>query len=167
MTENPKRLSDLVEVELTETGRFLVVLETLTRIGIPSHTKGTLYQTCHIINEGERYYIAHFKELFALDGLETTLQAADIARRNWIINTLERWKLIRVPQPQRLKVASPEIKSDGLKVVRYADKGNWRFQTKYTIRSKPAELAPSERLPADAGVSTHRGQPDPGQSAAA
>lgn len=157
----------LVEVRLTDTGPFLVVLETLTRIGIPSYTKNTLYQTCHIICKDERYFIAHFKELFALDGLETTLQEADLSRRNWIITTLERWKLVEIPASEQAKVRTPTPKSDGLKVIRHANKSRWRFQAKYTVRAKSTELAEAERLPEGVGIPAHGGQPDPGVAGAA
>lgn len=163
MQMEPKRkLADLVEVRLTETGRFLVVLETLKRIGIPSNN-GVLHQSCHVLHTNGRYFIVHFKELFALDGLDTTLQEADLARRNWIIQTLERWKLIEVVDTDRAKVLDPSPRVAGLKVIRHADTGKWRLEAKYTIRGKPKADGFPVSVGKGKGVPADRGKPNPGQ----
>ena len=94
-------IEDMIEVRLKEDDDFLKVKETLTRIGIASRREKKLYQSCHILHKQGKYYIVHFKELFALDGKPTNLSENDIERRNTVVNLLHEWDLVEIVNPQK------------------------------------------------------------------
>lgn len=120
----------MIEVRLKDPDDFLVIKETLTRIGVESKATQTLYQTCHILHKRGKYYIVHFKELFALDGKGTTLTMEDIARRDTIALLLSNWKLLTTVE--RLD----RVEGVVVKVVPFKDKPNWDLVSKYTIGDK-------------------------------
>ena len=121
----------MLEVGLKEPDDFLKVRETLSRIGVASRKERKLYQSCHILHKQGRYYIVHFKELFALDGKETNLSENDIARRNTIANLLDDWDLVEV-----LGNAEPVAPLSQIKVLSYREKEEWTLETKYNIGKK-------------------------------
>ena len=126
--------SDLmVEVTLNEPDDFLKVRETLTRIGVASRKEKKLYQSCHILHKQGRYYIVHFKELFALDGKHANLTVNDVQRRNRIIRLLADWGLITVLKPDSVNDIAP---LNQIKVLAYKDKGDWILEQKYNIGKK-------------------------------
>ena len=120
-----------VEIELIEDDDFLKIKETLTRIGISSRKENKLYQSCHILHKQGRYAIMHFKELLALDGLETDISENDIARRNTIANLLEEWELLDVIDED--KAESPVVTIKQIKILPYKEKGDWELIPKYHI----------------------------------
>ena len=121
----------MLEISLKEPDDFLKVQETLSRIGVASRKERKLYQSCHILHKQGRYYIVHFKELFALDGKETNLSENDIARRNTIANLLDDWDLVEV-----LGNAEPVAPLSQIKVLSYREKDEWTLETKYNIGKK-------------------------------
>ena len=121
-----------VEVRLNEPDDFLKVRETLSRIGVASRKDKTLFQSCHILHKQGKYYIVHFKELFALDGKDTNLSENDIARRNTIANLLSDWGLIDVIGTSVIE-ATPLSQ---IKVISFKEKGEWKLETKYNIGKK-------------------------------
>ncbi len=121
----------MLEISLKEPDDFLKVRETLSRIGVASRKERKLYQSCHILHKQGRYYIVHFKELFALDGKQTNLSENDIARRNTITNLLKDWGLVEV-----LGVAEPVAPLSQIKVLSYSEKEDWTLETKYNIGKK-------------------------------
>ena len=121
----------LLEVGLKEPDDFLKVRETLSRIGVASRKERKLYQSCHILHKQGRYYIVHFKELFALDGKKTNLSENDIARRNTITNLLKDWGLVDI-----LGEANPVAPLSQIKVLSYREKDEWALETKYNIGKK-------------------------------
>ena len=121
----------LLEVGLDEPDDFLKVRETLSRIGVASRKERKLYQSCHILHKQGRYYIVHFKELFALDGKNTNLSENDIARRNTIVNLLDDWGLVEV-----LGKTEPSAPLSQIKVISYKEKSDWTLETKYNIGKK-------------------------------
>ena len=123
----------MVEVLLSEPDDFLKVRETLTRIGVASRKEKKLYQSCHILHKQGRYFIVHFKELFALDGKHANLTLNDIQRRNRIINLLSDWGLISINNPESISDVAP---LNQIKVLSYKDKGDWTLETKYNIGKK-------------------------------
>jgi len=123
----------MVEVTLNEPDDFLKVRETLTRIGVASRKEKKIYQSCHILHKQGRYYIVHFKELFALDGKHANLTLNDVQRRNRIINLLSDWGLIAIVSPERTSDVAP---LNQIKVLSYKDKGDWTLETKYNIGKK-------------------------------
>lgn len=127
-------INDLVEIELLEDDDFLKIKETLTRIGISSRRENKLYQSCHILHKKGKYYIVHFKELFALDGLPTNLNEEDIARRNTIANLLEEWELCDVVEPD--KTEEPVLNIKQLKIISHKEKKDWELCPKYHIGKK-------------------------------
>lgn len=126
-------INDLVEVELDQPDDFLKVRETLTRIGIASSNR-TLYQSCHILHKQGRYYIVHFKELFALDGKTTNISENDISRRNKIANLLDEWGLVKLVDP--VKTEKPVATINQIKIISHKDKDDWVLETKYNIGKK-------------------------------
>jgi len=124
-------VDDLVEIELEEADDFLKVRETLTRIGVSSRKEKTLFQSCHILHKKGKYYIVHFKELFALDGKPTNFDSNDIARRNTITNLLAEWGLISLVDSQ--KTNEPTVSLNQIKIISYREKGDWDLQAKYNI----------------------------------
>ena len=123
----------MVEVILNEPDDFLKVRETLTRIGVASRKEKKLYQSCHILHKQGRYYITHFKELFALDGKHANLTVNDVQRRNRIIRLLSDWGLIGIVNPDSATDITP---LNQIKVLSYKDKGDWILEQKYNIGSK-------------------------------
>ena len=127
-------VDDMVEVTLNEQDDFLKVRETLTRIGIASRKDKTLYQSCHVLHKQGRYYIVHFKELFALDGKPSNFDQGDESRRNTIANLLSDWGLIKLVNEQRS--ASPTAPMSQIKIIPHKDKDEWTLEAKYTIGRK-------------------------------
>ena len=125
--------TDMVEVSLSEPDDFLKVRETLTRIGVASRKEKKLYQSCHILHKQGKYYIVHFKELFALDGKSANLSLNDVQRRNRIIQLLSDWGLITIKQPDTIVDVAPLSQ---IKVLSYKDKGGWNLESKYNIGKK-------------------------------
>ena len=123
----------MVEVNLKEPDDFLKVRETLTRIGVASRKEKKLYQSCHILHKQGRYYIVHFKELFALDGKHANLTSNDVQRRNRIARLLADWGLIDVVKPDSVTDIAP---LNQIKVLAYKDKGDWILEQKYNIGKK-------------------------------
>lgn len=123
----------MVEVVLKEPDDFLKVRETLTRIGVASRKEKKLYQSCHILHKQGRYYIVHFKELFALDGKYANLTVNDVQRRNRIIQLVADWGLVKVPNVDKISDLAP---LNQIKVLSFKDKGEWVLETKYNIGKK-------------------------------
>lgn len=124
----------LVEVGIATEEDFLKIRETLTRIGIASRKENKLYQSCHILHKQKRYFLVHFKEMFALDGKETDFSEEDKARRNKIITLLRDWNLLTIKD--EAKVKSPVASMNQIKVLSYAEKSKWTLESKYTIGRK-------------------------------
>ena len=127
--------TDMVEVVLNEPDDFLKVRETLTRIGVASRKERKLYQSCHILHKQGKYYIVHFKELFALDGKNTNLSLNDIQRRNRIIQLLVDWGLIVISSISKEKITDLAPLNQ-IKVLSYKEKGEWTLESKYNIGRK-------------------------------
>ncbi len=130
--------TDMVEVTLNEPDDFLKVRETLTRIGVASRKEKKLYQSCHILHKQGKYYIVHFKELFALDGKHANLTPNDVQRRNRITRLLSDWGLISVVKAESVTDIAP---LNQIKVLAFKDKGEWILEQKYNIgkKTKPVE----------------------------
>ena len=124
--------SDMVEVALNEPDDFLKVRETLTRIGVASRKEKKIYQSCHILHKQGKYFIVHFKELFALDGKRANLSVNDVQRRNRIIQLLSDWGLVTTVINEALDIAP----LNQIKVISYKEKNNWTLETKYNIGKK-------------------------------
>jgi hypothetical protein len=127
-------IDDLIEVVFEEDDDFLKIKETLTRIGVSSRKENKLWQSCHILHKRGKYYIVHFKELFALDGLPTNLDIEDIGRRNTITNLLEEWGLLEVVEPERTE--EPTVSIGKIKILPFKEKENWELCPKYHIGNK-------------------------------
>ena len=123
----------MVEISLNEPDDFLKVRETLTRIGVASRKEKKIYQSCHILHKQGRYFLVHFKELFALDGKHANLTSNDVQRRNRIAQLLADWGLVEVLDVEQIKDIAP---LNQIKVLAYRDKGDWILETKYNIGSK-------------------------------
>jgi len=121
----------MLEVTLKEPDDFLKVRETLSRIGVASRKERTLYQSCHILHKQGRYFVTHFKELFALDGKQTSIASNDIARRNTIANLLQDWGLVNIVG--ELGETAPLSQ---IKVLSYKEKNEWTLETRYSIGKK-------------------------------
>ncbi len=128
--------SDMLEVTIKQPDDFLKVRETLTRIGVASRKDKTLFQSCHILHKQGKYYITHFKELFALDGKNSTLTVNDIQRRNTISLLLQDWNLIEVVQPTLVENKAPLSQ---IKVLPFKEKSEWTLVAKYNIGKKPED----------------------------
>ena len=126
----------MVEVSLGEPDDFLKVRETLTRIGVASRKEKKLYQSCHILHKQGRYFIVHFKELFALDGKRANLTVNDVQRRNRIAQLLADWGLIKIANADQIQDIAP---LNQIKVLAYKEKGDWILETKYNIVRKKTE----------------------------
>ena len=120
----------MLEVTIKQPDDFLKVRETLTRIGVASRKDKTLYQSCHILHKQGRYFIVHFKELFALDGKPTNLTENDLARRNTITELLSDWGLLTISSPETMDEFAP-LKQ--IKIISHRDKGDWILESKYSI----------------------------------
>jgi hypothetical protein len=125
---------NMIEILLSEPDDFLKVRETLTRIGVASRKEKKLYQSCHILHKQGKYFIVHFKELFALDGKRANLTLNDVQRRNRIIQLLSDWGLITTLIDEKLDIAP----LNQIKVISYKEKGEWSLETKYNIGKKKA-----------------------------
>ena len=126
-------VESMVEVVLKEPDDFLKVRETLTRIGVASRKEKKLYQSCHILHKQGRYYIVHFKELFALDGKKANLSTNDVQRRNRIVQLLSDWGLISISAKETSADVAPLSQ---IKVLSYKEKGDWTLESKYNIGKK-------------------------------
>ena len=127
-------INSFVEIKLKKEDDFLKVKETLTRIGVASKKDKTLYQSCHILHKQGRYYIVHFKELFALDGKPSNFSEGDIARRNTIVNLLKEWGLIEIVNATFTE--SPVSPISQIKVLPHKEKSEWELVAKYNIGKK-------------------------------
>ena len=123
----------MIEVTLKEPDDFLKVRETLTRIGLASRKEKKIYQSCHILHKQGKYYIVHFKELFALDGKRANLFINDVQRRNRIAQLLSDWGLVNVVSTSAIEDAAPLSQ---IKVLSYKDKSEWTLESKYNIGKK-------------------------------
>ena len=134
MDEIENSVSDLVEITFPEKDDFLKIRETLSRIGVASRKEQELFQSCHILHKRGKYYIVHFKELFALDGKQTNLSENDIARRNTIAKLLGDWGLVEVKGD-----TDPVAPLSQIKIISFKDKDDWELCTKYNIGRKREE----------------------------
>ena len=125
----------MVEVSLGEPDDFLKVRETLTRIGVASRKEKKLYQSCHILHKRGKYYIIHFKELFALDGKKATLIQNDIQRRNTVASLLQDWSLLSIVKKEAVEDKAPLSQ---IKIIAFKEKKDWNLQAKYNIGKKPS-----------------------------
>ncbi len=132
-TEVSWSADQMVEVILNEPDDFLKVRETLTRIGVASRKEKKLYQSCHILHKQGRYYIVHFKELFALDGKRANLFQNDVQRKNRIAQLLQDWGLIKIVSQEQVADAAPLSQ---IKVLSFKDKNDWTLESKYNIGKK-------------------------------
>ena len=130
--------SDMVEVTLGEPDDFLKVRETLTRIGVASRKERKIYQSCHILHKQGKYFIVHFKELFALDGKNTNLSINDLQRRNRIVQLLLDWGLVSIVEESKEKIADLAPLNQ-IKVLSFKEKNEWRLESKYNIGRKKQE----------------------------
>ena len=128
----------MVEILLSEPDDFLKVRETLTRIGVASRKEKKLYQSCHILHKQGKYYIVHFKELFALDGKKTNLSQNDVQRRNRIVQLLVDWGLVSICALSQEKIADLAPLNQ-IKVLSFKEKGEWTLESKYNIGRKKQE----------------------------
>jgi len=136
-TEIQWKQTDMVEVVLKEPDDFLKVRETLTRIGVASRKEKKIYQSCHILHKQGKYYIVHFKELFALDGKNTNLSLNDVQRRNRIVQLLSDWGLITVVSEEKIADLAP---LNQIKVLSFKEKNDWTLESKYNIGRKKVEV---------------------------
>jgi hypothetical protein len=130
-------LTQFIEVSLNEQDDFLKVRETLTRIGVSSRKEKVLYQSCHILHKQGRYYIVHFKELFALDGKPSNISENDIHRRNAIANLLEEWGLVKILNYKLIEDNIAPLHQ--IKIISFKEKDEWDLIAKYNIGKKPNE----------------------------
>lgn len=126
--------SDMLEVTIKEPDDFLKVRETLSRIGVASRKEKKLFQSCHILHKQGKYYIVHFKELFALDGKQTDITENDVARRNTIASLLQDWELVTV-----IGNVEPKAPLSQIKIIGFKEKDDWILETKYNIGKKRQE----------------------------
>jgi len=124
----------LVEVKIGQEEDFLKIKETLTRIGVASRKEKKLYQSCHILHKQGRYYIVHFKELFALDGKPSNFSEEDMGRRNAIVTLLEEWELVKIVEPENIR--EPKAPMNQIKILPHKEKGEWELVAKYNIGRK-------------------------------
>ena len=125
-------IDDMLEITFTENDDFLKIRETLTRIGVASRKDKSLYQSCHILHKRGSYYIVHFKELFALDGKESSITENDIARRNSIAKLLDEWELLEIVDSSQIDQLAPMSQ---IKVLPHKEKDEWNLIAKYNIGS--------------------------------
>jgi hypothetical protein len=128
----------MIEVVLQEPDDFLKVRETLTRIGVASRKEKKLYQSCHILHKQGRYFIVHFKELFALDGKRANLTINDVQRRNRIVNLLVDWGLVLISEENLANIVDVSPLNQ-IKVISFREKGEWSLETKYNIGKKKTQ----------------------------
>ena len=126
-------IANMLEISFKENDDFLKIRETLTRIGVASRKNKTLYQSCHILHKRGKYYLVHFKELFALDGKESTISENDLARRNAIARLLEEWDLLSILDEEQS--STPLAPMSQIKVLPHKEKPEWNLVAKYNIGS--------------------------------
>ena len=131
----------MVEVSLSEPDDFLKVRETLTRIGVASRKEKKIYQSCHILHKQGRYYLVHFKELFALDGKHANLTLNDVQRRNRIVQLIADWGMVTILKPENITDIAP---LNQIKVLAYKEKDEWILETKYNIGAKKKKVEETE-----------------------
>jgi len=124
-------IENMLEISFKENDDFLKIRETLTRIGVASRKDRTLYQSCHILHKRGKYYLVHFKELFALDGKESSISENDLARRNAIARLLEEWGLLKIIKPEQ--ASTPLAPMSQIKVLPHKEKNEWSLVAKYNI----------------------------------
>lgn len=127
-------MENLVEVRLKKPDDFLRIKETLTRIGVASNKDKRLYQSCHILHKQGRYYILHFKELFMLDGKNSSFGSEDLARRNTIVKLLSEWNIVDVVNTKQIE--EPQAPLTLIKIIPFREKSDWTLLTKYTVGKK-------------------------------
>lgn len=127
-------LDNLIEVRIGEEEDFLKIKETLTRIGVASRKEKKLYQSCHIFHKQGKYYIVHFKEMFAIDGKPSNFSDEDIGRRNKIIELLQDWGLLKVTEPDKIK--QPIASMSQIKIISHKEKDDWTLEAKYNMGRK-------------------------------
>ena len=127
-------IDNLIEVTLPNEEDFLKIKETLTRIGVASKKDRKLYQSCHILHKQGKYYIVHFKELFALDGKPSNFSEEDVGRRNTIVNLLAEWGLLKLVIIEKSK--EPRTPLSQIKILAYKDRNEWELVAKYNIGRK-------------------------------
>lgn len=133
-------IDSLIEIKLKKPDDFLIVSETLTRIGVASRHEKVLFQSCHILHKKQRYYIVHFKELFKIDGKPSSLSEDDIARRNTIANILAEWKLVELVAPEKSK--EPVVSVSQIKILPFKQKAEWKLEVKYNIGNSKKNIKP-------------------------
>lgn len=140
MNKNTEDVVDtFLEVEILENSSFSLIIETLSRMGITSRNRKSLTQSCHILHKRGKFYIVHFKELFLLDGKQSTLSDEDIARRNLIAKLLEDWGLIKILDPLTDEDEIANINK--IKIIPHSEKSDWELVTKYTIGNRKRKAA--------------------------
>jgi hypothetical protein len=133
--------NDLLEVTLQKPDDFLKVRETLTRIGVSSRTEKKLWQSCHILHKKGKYYIVHFKEMFALDDLPTSINTEDTGRRNTIACLLEEWGLVKIVDKAKI---TDKVPLNKIKILPFKEKGDWELCPKYHIGRSKKTMKPEE-----------------------
>ena len=147
----------MLEITLAQPDDFLKVRETLSRVGVASRKDKTLYQSCHILHKQGRYYIVHFKELFALDGKDSTITQNDIERRNTIAGLLQDWSLLAIVKNEEAEKKAPLSQ---IKVLAFKEKSEWNLQAKYNIGKKPEEDNESVKKPEENNESESQEVPE-------
>jgi hypothetical protein len=127
-------IESLIEVRIAEEEDFLKIKETLTRIGVASRKEKKLYQSCHIFHKQGKYYIVHFKEMFAIDGKPSNFSEEDRGRRNKIVELLQDWGLLKVVESDRIK--EPLASMSQIKIINHKEKAEWTLETKYNMGRK-------------------------------
>ena len=127
-------LDSLIEIRIAEEEDFLKIKETLTRIGIASRKEKKLYQSCHIFHKQGKYYIVHFKEMFAIDGKPSDFTEEDKGRRNKIAELLQDWGLLKIIEPENVK--TPVASMSQIKIINHKEKHEWNLESKYNIGKK-------------------------------
>ena len=136
METTDKIVESLVEISLNDPQDFLKIRETLTRVGVSSRVGNKLYQSCHILHKRGKYYITHFKELFALDGLPSKMSEDDYARRNTIVGLLAEWNLVKIVDEE--KCQEPLASLRRIKIISHKNRHEWELIPKYHIGRKPS-----------------------------
>ena len=136
METTDKIVESLVEISLNDPQDFLKIRETLTRVGVSSRVGNKLYQSCHILHKRGKYYITHFKELFALDGLPSKMTDDDYARRNTIVGLLAEWNLVKIVDEE--KCQEPLASLRRIKIISHKNRHEWELSPKYHIGRKPS-----------------------------
>ena len=147
----------MLEITLAQPDDFLKVRETLSRVGVASRKDKTLYQSCHILHKQGKYYIVHFKELFALDGKDSTITQNDIERRNTIAGLLQDWSLLAIVKNEEAEKKAPLSQ---INVLAFKEKSEWNLQAKYNIGKKPEEDNESVKKPEENNESESQEVPE-------